>query len=133
MIKNFQDWHKIKEDIDGFRKSPFFREREIWWCSLGVNVGYEEDGKNEFFARPILILKKFNQEIFWGLPLTSQQKLGRFYYSFVFQNKESTVILSQLRILSGKRLIRRMGKINKDDFLIIKSKVFSLIKTNGPF
>jgi len=40
MKKDFQNWHKIKADIDQFRLSPFFREREIWWCSLGANVGY---------------------------------------------------------------------------------------------
>jgi hypothetical protein len=44
------------------------------------------------------------------------------------------VILSQLRLLSGKRLIRRVVRINENNFKEIESKVISLIKTNenGP-
>jgi len=26
---------------------PRFSEREIWWCSVGVNVGHEADSKHE--------------------------------------------------------------------------------------
>ncbi len=30
------------------------------WCSIGINVGDEEDGKNELYERPVLVIKKFN-------------------------------------------------------------------------
>ena len=62
MKKEYGEWHKKKkalnerEDIDNI----FFREKEVWWTALGVNIGFEQDGKGEEFRRPVLILKKFN-------------------------------------------------------------------------
>ena len=63
MKKEYGKWHKKKEvlnerqDID----TIFFREKEVWWVALGVNIGFEQDGKGEEFRRPILILKKFKK------------------------------------------------------------------------
>jgi len=72
MNKDYGQWHYLKSKIEIDTPSPQFRELEIWWCSLGKNVGTEEDGKNNLFERPVLIFRKFNKEIFWGLPLTSR-------------------------------------------------------------
>ena len=33
----------------------YFRDGEIWWARLGVNIGYEMDGKNSNFARPVTV------------------------------------------------------------------------------
>ena len=44
MTKDFKKWHKIKENIHEKAGSALFQERELWWCSLGVNVGFEQDG-----------------------------------------------------------------------------------------
>jgi mRNA interferase MazF len=54
---------------------PLFKERDIWWVSIGVNVGFEEDGKHEKFLRPVLILKKFNKELFLGIPNSDKIQL----------------------------------------------------------
>ncbi len=61
VIKKFIAWTKLKIKIYISERVIYFREGEIWWASLGANIGYEEDGKNENFERPILIFKKFNQ------------------------------------------------------------------------
>ena len=31
-------------------------------------MGFEEDGKNDNFVRPVLVLKKFNNDMFLGIP-----------------------------------------------------------------
>jgi len=54
--------------------------------------------------------------MFLGVPLTSKNKSGKFYFEFELKDRKSTAILSQLRILSSKRLIRRMGKTSNDYF-----------------
>jgi len=45
MKKDFQKWHGKKSTIDQIEKRPFFHEGEIWWCVLGVNVGFEQDDR----------------------------------------------------------------------------------------
>ena len=40
---------------------------------MGVNVGHAMDGKNQFYHRPVLIVRKFNPHLFFGVPLTSSQ------------------------------------------------------------
>lgn len=60
VMKDYKNWHNLKLKIEnnGTKKKKKFREREIWWCSLGENIGFEQDGKNEKFERPILVLRK---------------------------------------------------------------------------
>ncbi|HCR36017.1 MAG: hypothetical protein UR33_C0009G0043 [Candidatus Woesebacteria bacterium GW2011_GWA2_33_20] len=126
-VKAYKKWHKLKSQIENESKEKFFHDREVWWCSIGVNIGFEEDGKNTRFERPVLVFRKFNKGMFWGIPLTSKTKKGRFYFSFKFKNRNSTVILSQLRVLSSKRLIRRMGKIGLKSFRNIEKHIIGLI------
>ncbi len=128
MKRDFRKWHYLKENIDNKYLEKLFREREIWWCSLGANVGFEQDGKYDYFERPILVLRKFNKGMFWGLPLTSRPKQGFYYFSFSWKGAMATVLLSQLRVLSSKRLIRRVGKINYGTFSDIRHRVIELLE-----
>lgn len=74
--------------------------------------------------RPVIIIKKFNNEIFWCIPLTTKIKTGKHYHSFSFDEKEiSTAIISQLRLIDAKRLQYKVGDINKGDFEEIKRKI----------
>lgn len=79
--KDFDKWNHNKKTLDASVKEVFFHDREVWWCKLGVNVGFEQDGKGDRFARPILIVKKFNNQIFWGVPLSTKIKKTKFYGS----------------------------------------------------
>jgi hypothetical protein len=53
MQKDFPGWHRQKEQLHAQHQTPTFQEREIWWCSVGVNIGHEMDGKNQFYNRPV--------------------------------------------------------------------------------
>lgn len=112
MEKDFDSWHNLKIQIDSLEHLPTFNEREIWWCSIGMNIGYELYGKNDKFVRPVLILRKHSKFTFFGLPLTSKRKETRpSYYPLDFQKQEGSVILDQGRTLDSRRLIKLMGKL----------------------
>ncbi len=117
-MEQFVSWTKLKIRLHTKEeRAPFFKERDIWWTSIGQNIGNEQDGKNETFERPVLIIKKFNHDIFWGLPLTSQDKKGVYYVSFQQHDRICTVILSQLRLWSSKRLLRKNRSLSDKRFL----------------
>jgi len=121
----FANWTKIKYKLHiGENINFYFKERDIWWSSLGANVGFEQNGKNENFERPVLVLKKFNKDMLWALPITSQYKTGEYYYNFEYAGKKYSVILSQLRTISSKRLSRKIRRLPEGDF----NKIRELIK-----
>ncbi len=129
MAKDYQKWHKVKTGLDSQTQIPFYNEREVWWCSLGLNVGVEIDGKNQLFTRPAPILRKFNRHMFWGLPLTSQNKTGEIYHTFYLHGREETINFAQLRLFSSKRLIRRMGKISHGQQHSILRHLIDILET----
>ncbi len=57
LLKLFVNWtkRKIRHHIN--KNNIYFYEGQIWWAALGKNIGYEIDGKNENFNRPVLIIK----------------------------------------------------------------------------
>lgn len=126
MQKDFSQWHKLKTQIEHDHLSPLFREREIWWCSLGANVGVEEDGKNDRFERPVLVLRKFNREMLWVLPLSTKLKEGPYYATVTLHGGARTVLLSQHRTISAKRLIRRLAKLSETEFTVVVGAVTAL-------
>lgn len=130
MQKDFDTWNVKKKLINQTDVSMvFFREREIWWCHLGLNIGFEQDGRHEEFRRPVLIFKKFNAETFWAIPLTTKIKEGRYYYSFQISGLTvvSTANLSQIRLVDSRRLIDKIGYIKEIDYLETKNKVKKII------
>jgi len=81
MQKDFDGWNEHKKAIDGNAGTRvFFHERELWFAHLGTNIGYEQDGRGEEALRPVLVIRKFNNEICWALPLTRKHKPGNPYY-----------------------------------------------------
>ncbi|MEK7559757.1 MAG: type II toxin-antitoxin system PemK/MazF family toxin [Patescibacteria group bacterium] len=124
MRKDFQGWHKNKEKIDNFQTRVFFHEREVWWCSIGINVGFEQDGRGKDFARPVLVFKKFNNEVFWAIPLSTKIKRTKFYIPVDLGDVVPRVaIISQLRLIDAKRLIDKMGTISDENHKIIQKAI----------
>jgi mRNA-degrading endonuclease toxin of MazEF toxin-antitoxin module len=124
LVKRFRAWHKLKYKIHFNDNIPAgYKEREIWWVSLGNNVGVEEDGKGDMFNRPVLIIRGFSKYQFWGVPLSTTAKTGKYYYKFVVNGKVSTALLSQLRVLDTKRFINKYGMVNTRDFTALKRKL----------
>lgn len=96
---------------------------------MGLNVGFEQDGKGKDFSRPILVIKKFNKEVFIGLPLTTKPKLGRFYFSLKsYDGVQRKVILSQIRLFDSKRLQEKLGTLYLYEFNEIKKTLIQLLE-----
>ncbi len=97
-IKKFVDWTKLKVRIHLKDKREFyFKDGEVWFASLGLNVGFEQNGKNQNFERPILVLKKFNKDILWAILMTSKEKDGDFFHKIKYEGDTGSIILPQLR------------------------------------
>ena len=124
--KNFDGWNVEKKAIHTSKFRGYIHEREIWWCSIGINIDDEEDGKNEKFERPVLVLKKFNNNIVLAVPLTTKIKGSKYYFGFEHDGVEFAAILSQLRLMSTKRFSRRIRKINSGLFSEIKKAVIKV-------
>lgn len=90
---------------------------------MGKNVGVEINGKQEFFLRPVLILKKLSGLGFMGIPLTSQSHNGSWYVSFEFKGKEQYAVLAQARVLSIYRLRRKMGVVPNSDLELVRTSI----------
>jgi mRNA-degrading endonuclease toxin of MazEF toxin-antitoxin module len=127
-IKDFDGWNNIKKELDKRTVDFTCYERQIWWCSVGVNIGSEEDGKNKLFERPVLILKKFNATIFLILSITSKNHDHPYYFQLEFDGAIRSVILSQIKLASVKRFHRCIGKISTYDFALIQGKVIDLLR-----
>ncbi len=131
MGKDFSAWHNLKSKVNNQHTPLYFHERDIWWCTLGCNIGSEEDGKGAMFSRPVLIIRKFGPDLCLAIPLTSKPKTGIFYYVFKFSKNRvrATTLLSQVRAIDTRRLQRWMGKVEQADFDLIKQKLFALLST----
>jgi mRNA interferase MazF len=126
MNNYFFIWSKIKGDLDK-RCIISFKERDVFLCHLGLNIGSEQNGSGKSFLRPVLVLKKFNNKICLAIPLTTKNKIGEYYFSFKLKGVKNTLILSQIRLVDSKRFKYKKGFVTKKDFIKIKNKITKII------
>ncbi len=125
-VKDFDTWNKVKKQTEEAKRKVFAHPREVWWCSLGVNIGVEIDGKNDSFERPVIVMRVYNKDTMLVLPTTGRAKLNKFHLpleirSLYKETKEVVsrtvyVKLTQARVISNKRLIRKVGVIEEEEF-----------------
>jgi mRNA-degrading endonuclease toxin of MazEF toxin-antitoxin module len=129
MIKDFDKWNKTKQVVDSNQPvSKLINEREIWWCNLGLNIGDEQNGKYPNYERPVLITKKFNNKLCVVLPLSSNSGNKNFYKEIFYKNRVGYVIISQIRIISTKRLSRLIDQLDWKQFNYIKNKSIKILR-----
>ncbi len=131
-IKDFDGWNLKKQEINNkaYNYKLFFEQREVWWVSVGVNVGVEADGKHKNFERPMLIISVFNGHMLWVIPLTSRKKDGEHYIKIAHEKGVSWANVPQMRVISSKRLLRKIGMISEGDFESITNKISQYIQIN---
>lgn len=126
--KDFDGWNSEKKKLEIVSPDSLpFHEREIWWCSIGVNLGDEQDGKNDLYERPVLVVRKFNAKLAWVLPMTTKQKFGIYYHNIEHLGNSYGIILSQLRLVSIKRFRRFIRKISPTQFNEVRGKLNQLL------
>jgi mRNA interferase MazF len=126
MSKDFDQWNIHKKRIQ--TESPrWYSAREIWWCVLGVNIGYEQDGKGKDFLRPCVIVRSFGADSCLVVPLTTSTKVHflRFPVGMV-DGKEACANLSQLRLIDTRRLAEKVGFLDKVVFQDLTKRVREL-------
>ena len=125
-------WTKRKLRIHMDARTFYFAERELWWSSLGENIGDEVNGKHDVFERPVIVLKKLSRNLFFAVPVTTQPKQGSWFYRFGFRGENRWAVLVQARVMSSKRLVRRMGNIDHATLVDIHRSLTNLIQTDPP-
>jgi len=132
-MDKFDKWNKIKKKTHKITRKLGIKPREIFWAKIGQNIGDEEYGKGENFARPVIVIKQLSKDLFIGIPTTTAQKEDNDYYHNInyINNKNeminSSAMILQIRVFSKKRLTSKLGKISKDDFEKIQEKMLKVL------
>jgi mRNA interferase MazF len=127
MEKDFDSWNIRKKTIQTSLFNNFVHTREVWWCALGLNIGDETDGKNDLFERPVLIVKKFNRNVVLIVPISTKIKNNIYYANFFHNDLMYSAIISQLRLISTKRLLRKIYQMDSRGFNKIREAVKAII------
>ena len=130
MDEKFDKWNEVKKRTHKKDNKVGFKEREIFWLRLGQNIGDEEFGKGNEFQRPVLIIKKLTSNIFFGVPLTSTLKNNDYFHTIEYKTKKglmkNSAMILQLKAFDKKRLMSRIGMLNKNSFNEILEKIYKL-------
>jgi mRNA interferase MazF len=131
MQKEFDRWNRHKKTVQDKTFADYVHAREVWWCALGVNVGSEQDGSGDFFERPVLVLRKFNKNAVLVVPLSRTRKRTRYHVAGRHQGIEFAAIISQVRLVSTKRLTRKIYQMDRTIFAVIVAAVQAMIGGEG--
>lgn len=122
--KDFDGWNTNKKVIDWYtfeqERHKFINPREVWDCKLWINVWSEANWKWKYM-RPVLVISRVWSS-FLVLPLTKHwkkewERYSEFYYELKnYFNKDSFVMLSQLKTIDKRRCIKNLKTINEEDF-----------------
>jgi len=133
MNKNFESWSIEKKILDTTSQGKFYINiREIWQVKMGVNIWFEENGKDQFL-RPVLVLKKIGN-LFLTVALTSKWKVDSpFYHKFETiklnnpkYKHSSYAILSQIKVMDKKRFFENVWSLPNAEFLEVQKKLKNL-------
>lgn len=131
--KLFDSWNILKQKSHINEKVIGIKERDIVFLKMGQNIGYEQDGKGDEFLRPVVIFKRFNKNMFLGIPLTTKKKENIYHFEFTYINKNNhettnSAIISQIKMFDTKRVKYKSGMISKSDFLKLYEKFMEVTK-----
>lgn len=127
-IKNFLDWINRKEKLHySEHKPPLVKERDVWWSSLGENVGSEMNGKSSDFSRPVIIVKKFTHTFYLVIPTTTKMHEGSWYAPFDLAGVKMNACMHQARVIDYRRIHSKIGQIDSTEFNRIKNQFKNLI------
>jgi mRNA interferase MazF len=116
-MKQFLRWIGLKERLhNSSHRPPLVSERDMWWISVGENVGSEMNGKSDRFTRPALILKKLAHGFYLVAPTTTQPHTGSWYVQVHLAGVDEYVCLNQIRVVDYRRLYSKLGQIDTDNF-----------------
>ena len=128
MEKDFDHWNEKKKYTHKREFADHVHEREVWWSALGVNIGVEIDGKHENFERPVLVVRKFNNDSVLVVPITSRVKETPYHVPYIHKGEKFAAVISQIRMISTKRLHRKLFSMNSQSFAQIQAALAATIQ-----
>ena len=102
-MKNFNIWNKVKKETDEKISRPKIKTGDVFWCRYGINIGFEQNGKNENSIRPVIVIKKYTSNVVFAIPLTTKIHDGDWYFNLEIDGEKVQAILNQGRTLDTKR------------------------------
>ena len=128
MKKDFDGQNIQKKNINEQIAVPFWHERELWWCTLGMNIGFEQDGSDIEYRRPVIILKGLSKQTCLIIPLTTSTNKHRLRPAIgLVEDKEACALLSQMKVIDTKRLVKKIGNLDKKTFEDIRKTVKDML------
>lgn len=128
-IKRFFEWITLKAKLDSNEcKPPYVNEGDIWWCSVGENVGSEIGGKSDLFSRPVVILKKLSHGFYFVVPTTTRTREGTWFVGFSHRGIIMNACLHQSRAIDYRRFYSKLGRLGDDDFDRLKKGFIRLYR-----
>ena len=116
MNKDFDTWNE-KKKLTNAEQPRLYTVREVWWCLLGVNIGSEQDGSEKSFLRPALIIRGFGPDACLIVPLTTSRSAHALRVSVgAVDDREARANLSQIRVIDTRRLVEKIGFLDKAIF-----------------
>lgn len=126
-MKKFLEWFRLKEQLhEKEHQPPMVSRGDIWWASVGENVGSEINGKSDLFSRPVIIFKKLAHGFYFIIPTTTKIKEGTWYVSFRHGDRDMAACLHQARAIDYRRLSSKLGTLDDEDLSRIKSGFHAL-------
>lgn len=125
--KDFDKWTLVKKRTHK-EQSRQYTVREIWWCRFGVNIGTEQDGKGEWYARPCVILRGFGPDACLVVPLTTSTREHALRVPVgIVEGFPARANLSQIRVVDTRRLERKIGFLDKAQFAALRKAAKAML------
>lgn len=137
--KDLCNWNIKKIDIQNKKVNLLVKKRQFWLYYIWVNIWNEESKENPFL-RPCLVLNNYLKwDLILIIPLTSKynKNLDDIFFKINGDDygldKDSYLLLNQFKVISKKRLIRKIeiekkdSLINNNDFLKVIAKIKGFI------
>ena len=128
-IKRFFEWIGLKEKLNSIDCDlPYVNVGDIWWASLGENIGSEINGKSALFSRPVVIFKKLSHNFYLVIPTTTKVRTGSWYVLFRQKSIKMNACLHQVRSMDYRRFSNKLGRLDDEDFERVKSSFWKLYR-----
>jgi mRNA-degrading endonuclease toxin of MazEF toxin-antitoxin module len=120
-MERFVRWLRLKQALHQQKhKPPLISEGDIWWASIGENIGREIHGKSERFSRPVIVYKKLSRETFLAIPTSTKITTGTWYVPFEEKGRPIVACLNQIRVIDYRRLSSKIETLSTEDFCRIQ-------------
>ena len=128
-VNRFLEWIGLKQKLhQGTQSPPLVSAGDIWWASIGENVGSEINGKSRLFSRPVIIYKKLAHGFYFVIPTTTKSKVGSWFVPFRQADRNMVASLHQARAIDHRRLSTKLGQLDDSDFEKVREGFWKLYK-----